>query len=332
MVNPNRNHVELDNTERRIMAANRPKNRLAWMTVLVFNVGALALSSAVAEPVDPPPARGGERDPGPDDRPRDGRGRHRRHAHRGPWAGPGGERGRGDFDVDALPPDVLDRFLDEIRERVPPEKFDRLMRLRERNPRRFRELVQRRLGPIVHEYVELHRTDPAAAETIFEEFRAQGRLHELSDALQNTDDAEKREQIESEMRELVKRQMESMLQRRKLRLEYFAQRLERQRSRLEEERARIEDDAGRLEELVSQRMEQIKQGRLAPPGDLFSLPGEGRRDRDRDRIGRRDRDRFDDRPRHRPRGLFDDDDPAPPGSDDDPRDRDPDRPRRNHRR
>ncbi len=278
-------------------------NWVRTATTALIGWAVLQPAAAGAEPADPPPPSG-RRWRSDDDRAREGqddRRRPRRDHRRERF----GRAEREEFNE--VPVEDVERFLEVLRDRIPPEKYERLLRLRDDSPDRFRQLIQRRMEPAIREFLELRRESPALAESVLAEFDAQGRLHELSDAYRRSEDPAKRQEIEKEIGVLARKQIEFTRQRQEFRLRQFAQRLDEQKRRFEEEKARFEADADRLPDVVARRVEEIKQGRVAPPGMMLGPPppGEGRPG---DRRG--------------PRGLFGDDDEGRRGPGEGPRFRD----------
>lgn len=273
------------------------------------------------KPMDEPPL-----DEPPLDEPR-GRGRRHLPGMRGDGPGMGRDadrpgRGRGmedEGDRFRRREEMIERFIGIIREKL-PDHYERLERMRNGEPERFVELM-RRLRPVVREYLDLVEEEPELANTIFEDFRIDERLRDLSVAYRAASErknTEQADQIEQEIRNLVKQQAEMSIARREARLRIAEQRLNEQVERLRRHRERFEQERSRMEEFVNDRANDVMLGRPPcekPPhgDDGFGRGGrgregqndarrkgnEGRRDR-RDRPGRRMRDRRDAQPAPQP--------------------------------
>ncbi len=162
-----------------------------------------------------------------------------------------------------LPPEVVERVMEMVREKL-PERFERLSDLRERNPERFERLV-RHMVPMVREYSALSERDPEMAETIINEFRNQALLHELSRAYKEAEgDAVKQAEIEKEIAALARSQMEFFHQRMEFRLKDMEERIAQQQEFIQSERVRLEEEKAKIEERLAERIERIKQGDVMP--------------------------------------------------------------------
>ena len=162
-----------------------------------------------------------------------------------------------------LPPEMVDRIMELIREKF-PERYDRLAALEDRNPRRFERLI-RRMAPVAMEYFKLKERRPGLADTIVQEFKNQERLHELSDAYRAAkDDPAKQAEIEKEIEQIVRAQAEFMQQRMEYRLQDFEARIREQERRLAEQRRRLEEGKLHVDERVADRVERIKQSDVRP--------------------------------------------------------------------
>lgn len=212
---------------------------------------------AIAQPSEEPPLAG----------PR-AKARHRmadverEHAVRGAWA-PHGE-GRGFLDDDRpLPPELIDSVMELIREKL-PERYERLTKLRESNPERFERLI-RRMAPMLREYRALREQDAEMAETIINEFRTQEELHKLSQQYRELAGDEARQaEIEKEIAALARSQMEIFQKRMEYRLKDMEARLQRQQEFIQQERARLMEAQANFEQRLADRIEEIKQGKVAP--------------------------------------------------------------------
>ena len=145
-----------------------------------------------------------------------------------------------------------------------PGLHARLAMLREDNAEEFRGAF-RRLMPLFREYYGLSEHHPELADTVFEEFRIERELRQLSDkykTAQASENADMMARVESEIRERVGRQFDIRMQRRGARLAEFGERIEAQQKKHADERARFEQERGRIDELTDQRVERIKKGRM----------------------------------------------------------------------
>jgi len=240
-------------------ATTRPDSGVSirfWQALIAIVVLALA-STAIAQPPEGRQHRRGG--------PRDGR-MFDDGDRPGPW------RERFDRDDAPLPPDVVEKMLSIVRERF-PDRFERLMRLRERNPERFQRFLQRKLGPIIGEYMELREENPDLAEGMIEEFRGQEQLHALVDEYQDAKGPEARAAIESKMEEIVRRQFSLIERRMAHRLQQFEERLDDQRRRLERHRKQFGEERANIDEHVARRMEELKSGQVRPPRPRFGPGG-----------------------------------------------------------
>lgn len=260
------------------------------MMGLALGVGFLAVSSARAvEPPedqqgamdeDRPPRRGpmggprmhdgpppGHSEDGMDDGPR-------RPMRERRGEGPdGGRRWR------EGPPELTDETLDKVMALVAdkfPIMHQRLTRLREENPERFRRTIGRMVG-VYHEYQMLKERHPEMAETLIDEIRGEQQLADLIEQHRAASgDAPKQAQIETTMREAVRTQVNLMLKRREARLADFGARIAQQQERLAEEQAKLADEKTRVDELVNQRLEDIKAGKMPPKHGPFEGRGFGK--------------------------------------------------------
>jgi hypothetical protein len=203
------------------------------------------------------------------DGPRDGKGPRPMGDRFGP--GPGGEPGR----RGGPPPELSDELLDKVMALV-GEKFpvmhERLTRLRQENPERFRMAIGRMVG-VYREFQALKERQPEMAEMLIQEIRNEERLRELAEQYQAAmGDAPRQGELETAMQEVVRQQVEFMLKRHEARLADFAERIAHQQARLAEEQARLADEKSRIDELVTQRVEDIKSGNVRP----MRGPKEGR--------------------------------------------------------
>lgn len=283
--------------------------RLACIGVLFCN-----LAFAGAQPPDSPP-----------DKPQPGgRGRAPFEGRRGPGERFGRFRDRqnppGHHDEEvALPPEMVDWVMEFVKDKF-PERHDRLAALRERNPRKFQQLL-RRIVPVMREYTIIRERNAELAETLITEYRNQQQLDELSRAYRDAaKEPEKQKQIETQMEPLVRKQLEGLRDRVAFRLEDFERRLQDQQQRLAEQRARFEQEKARFEEHVANRLQQIKDGKAGelfePFGERPRPPGDerGPGGPPRGRFGRRPPPHPEDGPPDRPFGP-DDHRPPPPEDD-----------------
>ena len=179
--------------------------------------------------------------------------------------------------------EMVERVM-EVLESELPEWHERLADMRQNDPERFSK-VFRRIFPMVREYVSLREHDPEIAETVIEEFKIEHRLRELSRRYQAAEaDAVQRSELDATIEELVRRQFELRMKRRRARLDEVEQRLQRQREK-------YEADMANQDAMISKRIERVKQGKFK------KFRSRGKRSR-----------AFDEHPRGRP----DDDGRRPP--------------------
>ncbi len=101
--------------------------------------------------------------------------------------------------------------------------------------------------------------DPAMAHTVIEEFKIEEQLRELSAEYRGKEiAAERKTQIEAQIDQLVRKQIELQFQRRDRRLTLMAE-------RLAEEQKKMKEDKEKTESLVAKRVEQVKQGKFRKP-------------------------------------------------------------------
>lgn len=251
---------------------------VAGMMGLALGVSFLAASSARATvpPDDQPGAADQDRPPrrGPMGGPRMHDGPPPGHQEDGMDDGPGrpmrerrGEGPGGGRHWREGPPELTDEMLDKVMALVAdkfPIMHQRLTRLREENPDRFRRAIGRMVG-VYHEYQMLKERHPEMAETLIDEIRGEQQLADLIEQYRAASgDVAKQTQIETTMREAVRTQVSLMLKRREARLADFAARIAQQQERLAEEQAKLADEKTRVDELVNQRLEDIKAGKLPP--------------------------------------------------------------------
>ncbi|HKQ47120.1 MAG TPA: hypothetical protein VJZ71_03500 [Phycisphaerae bacterium] len=207
---------------------------------------------------------------GPDDRrfgPRDDRPRDRLRR----WRENRGPDGMGPND--GLPPEMIERILDMLRDNF-PEYHARLIKRREQNPEMFRGAV-RRIVPIFKEYMLLKDEKPELAAGIIEEFKNERKLGDLSRRYREAaKDPAAQSAIAGEIEPLVRRQIDLHHQRMAFRLEQFEKRIQEQQAALERQRKHHEEAGSKLEEQVARRVEEIKKGELRRPFDRRG-PGPG---------------------------------------------------------
>ena len=231
-----------------------------------------------------PPQAEGQRPPRPGDDqmqppgdnpegPRGFRGRMRDEWPRRPFAGDGPLEGR-----------VVERIMGVLKDKL-PEWHDRLVQLRERDPKRFEQAIRGAM-PMIREAAMLRERDPKLADTIFEEFRLEQDLRGLSEAYKTAvanQTAAEQSRLLGEITTRVRRQFELRNLRHEAGLAEFARRLAEQQKRLEAQQKEHADMVAKMDQLVGQRVEDIKQGKLRPfpmkgrPGDGPGAPGEGPR-------------------------------------------------------
>ncbi|HWL93278.1 MAG TPA: hypothetical protein VNT79_07065 [Phycisphaerae bacterium] len=238
---------------------------------------------------------GGPRAEGDQDRPGDRppRWRERREARRGERgmgggddgpAGPGGfKRPRDRWDE---MPEIREEVLAELREAVRiemPELYERMQQWRERDPERYDQAL-RRFYPALREYMVLRERQPELAKTVIEEIKIEMRLRRLGREYQGeAETSPRRLELDNELNDLVRRQIDVRIERRAARLLELEERLQREKGEMETQKARVES-------LIQERLERIKQGKL----DEAAGEGRGRRpafgprgDRPRDGSGPR---------------------------------------------
>jgi len=208
----------------------------------------------------PPPGEfGGPR--GPDGRRREGFDRWSRRPMDGD--GPLNER-------------MVERVLSELKTRL-PEWHDKLVQLRERDPKKFESAI-RRMMPMIRETLMLKERNPKLAETIFEEFQIEHELRGLAEkykAAVTANDAGLQGQVASEIDTRVRRQFELRHARRQAQLEEFARRLAEQQKRIEAQLREHGEQTAHSEEFITKRIEEIKKGEFRGPSMLDRPRREG---------------------------------------------------------
>lgn len=150
--------------------------------------------------------------------------------------------------------EMVDKVMNVL-ETALPEWHDRLAALREDHPEKFKRVI-RRVFPRVREYVSLRDHKPELAQTVIEEFKIEHRLRELSMQYQAAEaDSAQQLELDSLIEELVRKQFDFRMQRRKAHLEEVERRLQREREKYERELAD-------QEMMISKRIERIKQGKF----------------------------------------------------------------------
>jgi hypothetical protein len=151
--------------------------------------------------------------------------------------------------------------MEVIREKL-PEYHQEMEKLRGTSPERF-ERAMMLVMPVVMEYLDLHERYQKLAETIIEEFKIEQELRKLSREYRKAaEDQQKKTAIEQSLQQLVRRQFELKMQRQAARLTEFEKRLEKQRQQLIEERERLEEQKTNIEQLVTERIEEVKSGKV----------------------------------------------------------------------
>ena len=224
---------------------------------------------------------------GPRGRTRDEEGRRGRRGSRD-FRGPGDEPSA----------EMIDRAM-EVLETELPEWHERLAKLRERNPRRFQQMMMTKVMPVMREYMSLRDRKPELARGVIKEFKIEHQLRQLSREYRRAEeDPARRARIEERIGQLVQAQVEIHMQRRIARLQEATERLQREKRKLEEDRENLQD-------LVARRVERIKHGRFRDDSRGRGRRRGGPRDFDEDPPGpppfadRPPRSRPDDRPRNR---------------------------------
>lgn len=163
-----------------------------------------------------------------------------------------------------VPEEMIEEIMSFVEEKL-PERFDRLVQLRERNPERFNHLMQR-MAPVAMEYLRLRERSPEMAENIIRDFKSQERLHELARLYKEAEgDEAKQAELEQEIAEVVRSQEDFVQQMTEHRLAEFEERLRRQTRWVEAQRERLEQEKANSDERVAKRVERIKEGDVRPP-------------------------------------------------------------------
>lgn len=207
---------------------------------------------AYQDPALPPPGPPGDREDmrrGWGEGKKSGERRWPEDRRRGPesWRGPDDRRGPefrdqarqddkgGDRDFN-LPPDEVDRLMDFTREHF-PRVHDKLLQARGEDPRNFQHML-RRLGPPMMRLMNIARENPQEAEQLIRMQKLEVRLYEARQRYRDARTDEARDQIRSEVRDLIEQKFEARQQRLKIENEELRRRLTEQEQRYADQYAR----------------------------------------------------------------------------------------------
>jgi hypothetical protein len=230
------------------------------------------------DPPDQPKPAQGEKERRPHDPPPGGEGGPRPEGPTAEPPGPGLELPGG---PPGLPPEeMMGRAMEILRNKL-PGLHTRLLRLQRRNPERFAQTMHR-VMPIVMEYLALRDKNPKLAESIFEEFRIEEKLRQLSRKFAEASAPEQKDELGKEIEKLVRQQLDLRQERAAARLEEFERRIREQQRLLEEQRVKLAEEKKNHDELIARRIEEVKQGKVSdllrpPGGPPGGPPGEMRR-------------------------------------------------------
>lgn len=171
-------------------------------------------------------------------------------------------------DDEPMSPEQVTRLMDFTKQEF-PKLHQRLVSVRETNPVVFRQMVRRVRGP-VSEIVRVQQHDPKAARRLIDAHRIEIDLTELQGEYRAAKSDSRRQQVKSEMRELVARRCELRLERLKDEVSGLEKRLEYAKK----EMAKREKDN---DQIVDQELNRLLATGAKSPGkeSLWSPGGAG---------------------------------------------------------
>jgi hypothetical protein len=172
-----------------------------------------------------------------------------------------------DDDDEPMSPEQVAELMDFTKKEF-PKLHRRLVSVRETDPVMFRRMIRRVRGP-VSEIVRIQHHDPKAARRLIDAHRIEIDLTEFQSRYRAATSDAQREQLKSEMRELVAKRCELRLQRLKDEVTGLEKRLEDAK----QEMAKREKDK---DQIIDQELNRLLATGSASPGDgrLWS-PGQG---------------------------------------------------------
>ncbi|AQT69024.1 hypothetical protein STSP2_02203 [Anaerohalosphaera lusitana] len=185
-----------------------------------------------------------------------GRGQGPERDMRGRGRGPGDEeRGRGfrerarwHFERDQ------ERYFEWLDENYPAEA-ERLRNLREKSPDDYFEEYRKsrkEYGGIM----DMERRNPELAEVLMEDIKLQQERDALLKNLKTAGEEEK-EQINAELRDIVERRFDLILQKKELRYKELLERLERLKNAVEKQKAQLEELNEQKQKNIEKRMKEL---------------------------------------------------------------------------
>ncbi len=190
---------------------------------------------------------------------RDGRGR---DGMGGPRDGSRFKQGMGerswDDDDEPMSPEQVAELMDFTKKEF-PKLHRRLVSVRETDPVMFRRMIRRVRGP-VSEIVRIQHHDPKAARRLIDAHRIEIDLTEFQSRYRAATSDAQREQLKSEMRELVAKRCELRLERLKDEVTGLEKRLEDAK----QEMAKREKDK---DQIIDQELNRLLATGSASPGD-----------------------------------------------------------------
>ena len=148
-----------------------------------------------------------------------------------------------------------DEFIDWLRDNFPveAERFDIAA---EANPEEsFRDLM-----PLMMKYREIFVTEkknPELAELMKKDMQLHERRNEILTALQNTDNEQERQKLETEIKDIVAARFDLILEKRKMRFEELQRRLEELSKEIERQKIELSELDSRRDEQIQSRIEEL---------------------------------------------------------------------------
>ena len=148
-----------------------------------------------------------------------------------------------------------DEFLEWLKESFPleAEKFDIAA---EKSPETsFRDIM-----PLMMKYREIFETEkknPELAELMKNDMELLERRNDILATLKNTDDEQRRQSLESEIRDIVAARFDLILEKRKMRFEELQRRLEELSKEIERQKSELSELDNQRDEQIQNRIEQL---------------------------------------------------------------------------